>query len=235
MTLHRSYMSTRRSNTNKQNHVRSSFLCIEALESRLVLDSSLLGSLPEVESSVSQKAEIWGQLAPNDLDYPKQKSSLDAIEIERAWERTTGSTEVVVAVLDSGAKLDHRDLYRNIWINQGEIPSSYLPAISLEDASRDQTRLVDVDGDGLVTFWDLNHEANSSRLVGLDRPNDGNEFVDALDLAALDLARPAPGRLGRPKYRPSMLLKLYIYGYLNQVQSSRMGSAATLGGLRLAV
>ena len=46
-------------------------------------------------------------------------------------------------------------------------------------------------------------------------------FVDALDLAALGLARTPPGRMGRPKYRPSMLLKLYIYGYLNKVQSSR--------------
>lgn len=46
-------------------------------------------------------------------------------------------------------------------------------------------------------------------------------FVDALNLAELDLARTPPGRMGRPKYRPSMLLKLYIYGYLNKVQSSR--------------
>ncbi len=46
-------------------------------------------------------------------------------------------------------------------------------------------------------------------------------FVDALDLTSLDLARTVPGRMGRPKYHPSMLLKLYIYGYLNKVQSSR--------------
>ena len=46
-------------------------------------------------------------------------------------------------------------------------------------------------------------------------------FVDALDLATLDLDRTAPGRMGRPKYHPRILLKLYIYGYLNKVQSSR--------------
>ena len=46
-------------------------------------------------------------------------------------------------------------------------------------------------------------------------------FVDALDLASLELDRTPPGRMGRPKYHPSMLLKLYIYGYLNKVQSSR--------------
>ena len=46
-------------------------------------------------------------------------------------------------------------------------------------------------------------------------------FVGALDLATLDLARTPPGRMGRPKYHAAVLLKLYIYGYLNKVQSSR--------------
>ena len=46
-------------------------------------------------------------------------------------------------------------------------------------------------------------------------------FVDALDLTTLELNRTAPGRMGRPKYDPRVLLKLYIYGYLNKVQSSR--------------
>lgn len=44
-------------------------------------------------------------------------------------------------------------------------------------------------------------------------------FVDALDLAALGFADAAA--TGRPGYHPATLLKLYIYGYLNQVQSSR--------------
>ena len=44
-------------------------------------------------------------------------------------------------------------------------------------------------------------------------------FVDELDLAALGFADAAA--TGRPGYHPAMLLKLYIYGYLNQVQSSR--------------
>lgn len=44
-------------------------------------------------------------------------------------------------------------------------------------------------------------------------------FVDELDLTALGFADAAA--TGRPGYHPAMLLKLYIYGYLNQVQSSR--------------
>jgi transposase len=46
-------------------------------------------------------------------------------------------------------------------------------------------------------------------------------FVDALDLAKLGFEGVAPEVTGRPSYHPSALLKLYIYGYLNRVQSSR--------------
>jgi transposase len=45
-------------------------------------------------------------------------------------------------------------------------------------------------------------------------------FVDALDLAELGF-EVEPAETGRPAYHPSALLKLYIYGYLNRVQSSR--------------
>jgi transposase len=56
-------------------------------------------------------------------------------------------------------------------------------------------------------------EENSVRVV--------DAFVDALDLAELGFARVEPAATGRPSYHPSVLLKLYIYGYLNRIQSSR--------------
>jgi transposase/macrodomain Ter protein organizer (MatP/YcbG family) len=46
-------------------------------------------------------------------------------------------------------------------------------------------------------------------------------FVDELDLAGLGFDGVAPEVTGRPSYHPSVLLKLYLYGYLNRVQSSR--------------
>ena len=46
-------------------------------------------------------------------------------------------------------------------------------------------------------------------------------FVDELDLAALGFNGVDPEATGRPSYHPAVLLKLYIYGYLNRVQSSR--------------
>ena len=56
-------------------------------------------------------------------------------------------------------------------------------------------------------------------------PDDPVRFIDAfvegLDLAAVGFARVAPKATGRPGYAPGDLLKLYIYGYLNRVRSSR--------------
>src|SRR5580693_6536292 len=46
-------------------------------------------------------------------------------------------------------------------------------------------------------------------------------FVDELDLGAVGFEGVDPKATGRPSYHPSILLKLYVYGYLNRVQSSR--------------
>lgn len=46
-------------------------------------------------------------------------------------------------------------------------------------------------------------------------------FVDELDLIGLGFEGMTPAATGRPAYHPAMLLKLYVYGYLNKVQSSR--------------
>src|SRR6187401_1147218 len=46
-------------------------------------------------------------------------------------------------------------------------------------------------------------------------------FVDALELGDLGFDGVDPAATGRPGYHPSSMLKLYIYGYLNRVQSSR--------------
>src|SRR6202167_3476242 len=46
-------------------------------------------------------------------------------------------------------------------------------------------------------------------------------FVDELDLAGLGFGGVEPGATGRPAYHPARLRKIYRYGYLNRVQSSR--------------
>jgi transposase len=46
-------------------------------------------------------------------------------------------------------------------------------------------------------------------------------FVEGLDLKELAFARAEPNATGRPPYDPADLLKLYVYGYLNRIRSSR--------------
>ena len=64
--------------------------------------------------------------------------------------------------------------------------------------------------------------------VGADNPvRFIDAFVDGLDLAAAGFGRSVPKATGRPGYAPADLLKLYIYGYLNRVRSSRRLEAET--------
>ncbi len=46
-------------------------------------------------------------------------------------------------------------------------------------------------------------------------------FVDELNLVSLGFDGAIPADTGRPAYHPAVLLKIYIYGYLNRIQSSR--------------
>ena len=64
--------------------------------------------------------------------------------------------------------------------------------------------------------------------VGPDNPvRFIDAFVDGLDLAAASFIHVEPKVTGRPGYAPADLLKLYIYGYLNRVRSSRRLEAET--------
>ena len=58
-------------------------------------------------------------------------------------------------------------------------------------------------------------------------------FIDELDLAALGFAGIVPEVTGRPWCRPATLLKIYIYGYLNRIQSSRRLERETQRNLEL--
>ena len=58
--------------------------------------------------------------------------------------------------------------------------------------------------------------------VGEDNPVRAvDAFVEELDLAGLGFGRAEPAETGRPAYHPADLLKIYIYGYLNRIPSSR--------------
>lgn len=77
----------------------------------------------------------------------------------------------------------------------------------IEKANREQATLLP------DRIEDYVGEGNPVRVI--------DAFVDSLDLEELSFAKAAPAETGRPPYDPRDLLKLYIYGYLNKIRSSR--------------
>jgi subtilisin family serine protease len=90
------------------------------------------------------------------------------IHAPAAWSVTTGSRAVPVAVVDTGIDYNHPDLYANIWLNVAEIPASRLQ------------NLIDVDGDGIITFADLQDPRNQGPGKITDLNHDGR--IDAGDI-----------------------------------------------------
>lgn len=61
---------------------------------------------------------------PNDPDFYRlwgMQSGSGGIDAVSAWDKTTGSSNVIVAVLDTGVEISHPDLIDNLWVNPGEI------------------------------------------------------------------------------------------------------------------
>ena len=65
-----------------------------------------------------------GSLNSPDLAEKKFIPGAD-VQVEKAWELTTGDPSIIVAVLDEGVDVDHEDLQASMWVNEGEIWASH--------------------------------------------------------------------------------------------------------------
>jgi len=83
---------------------------------------------------------------PNDPEFPDQYAH-QLIQMADAWDISTGSRDIVVAVLDTGVDVNHPDLKVNIWINEDEIPNN--------DIDDDNNGFVDD-----VTGWNFADDSN---------------------------------------------------------------------------
>lgn len=111
---------------------------------------------------------------PNDPRYASQWN-LKKIGMEQAWAITTGSTNVVVAVMDTGVNYLHPDLAANIWRNPGET--------GLDAQGRDKTTNgIDDDGNGYV-----------DDVHGIDVQN---HTGDPMDIGYTDSGAPNPNAHG---------------------------------------
>jgi subtilisin family serine protease len=113
---------------------------------------------------------------PNDNYYDEQwglKNTTYGSKAEAAWDSgVTGSLANVIGVIDTGIDYKHPDLYLNIWLNPGEVPNG----------------IIDINNDGLITFFDLNDSSNSAFAWDFDQAGDyGYGYVDAGDLFQNDI------------------------------------------------
>ncbi|WP_439547572.1 S8 family serine peptidase, partial [Sandarakinorhabdus sp.] len=136
---------------------------IAALERNPNVEFAELNASVTVQGSNDPRytgGQLWGMYG--DQTSPTNQFGSQSGE---AWAAGhTGSMKTVIGVIDTGIDYTHPDLYLNIWLNPGEIPTNL--------------GLVDTDGDGLITFRDLNTAANAHAVSDLN----GNGRIDAGDL-----------------------------------------------------
>ena len=87
-----------------------------------------LKSVQGIESATYEE-EVSLRKTPNDRDFANQwslaaQSNNADINIGSVWQKSTGSQDYVVAVVDEGVDVVHSDLKENIWVNRGEIPGN---------------------------------------------------------------------------------------------------------------
>ena len=96
----------------------------------LRLSEATLDAVPEAIAAVAARLpdlvaepdfiRFPSQTTPNDYDTTRLWG-LEKIEAPAAWTVTTGSGDIVVAVIDSGITTNHPDLVANLWVNPGEV------------------------------------------------------------------------------------------------------------------
>jgi len=126
-------------------------------------------------AEVDQQVAI--QFVPNDPGTGSlwgMMSSGAGIKADQAWNISTGSIKNVVGIIDTGIDYTHKDLYKNVFLNQSEIRGlSWF------------TSIIDNDSDGLITFWDLNSAKNWNGTANIQLhlyDYNTNGYIDAGDL-----------------------------------------------------
>jgi len=98
------------------------------------------------EPEIHNLPAISSQLIPIDTKYSDQKSVLSNINLESAWDLTTGSNEVIVAIIDDAIDISHPDLRNNMMAGYDFVDGDNDPSPGLCVDSVNQTEILEQHG-----------------------------------------------------------------------------------------
>ncbi len=143
-------------------------------------------------------------------EAPGQLAAVDqaaATLVDTGCGRCVGSSISPTGAADRGCvEAPRRDVIRSVEFKDISSRGAGMSRF-VEGQDRSQVALIPECLDDVIA------EDNPVRVV--------DAFVQELDLSALGFKGTTPAATGRPSYDPAVLLKIYIYGYLSRVQSSR--------------
>ncbi len=127
-------------------------------------------------------SSTWAPQANLGLIPTEQHAYGPGLWADRAWGLTTGRSEVVIAVTDSGIEWDHYDLLEKHFINVGELshPDAYP-----QDADGEHRNTFDFDGNGVVTIGDWAEDPRLLPDLGQHTTSNPDSVRDPSDLIAL--------------------------------------------------
>ncbi len=154
-------------------------------EASLMIMAELANSAPAI-TGVEREPLMKKYAVPNDPSLGNQWH-LSKVQARQAWQlwdleggETPGDPQIVIAVVDDGVEYTHPDLWKNIWINQDEIPSVYFSLIDDTYGNSDGYVTAeeavnfcgDIDGNGKTDLRDV-IAANSLLVSNTDTDGDG--------------------------------------------------------------
>ncbi|MFN8369231.1 MAG: S8 family serine peptidase [Bacteriovoracaceae bacterium] len=125
--------------------------------------------LPKLFLYLEEDFKLKAFVSPNDDQYGNQ-TELARLDIEKSWDKTTGSNDIIVAVIDTGISANHSDLKNQVYVNSKEIPDNgidddkngFVDDVSGWNFVNNDHKPIDLNGHGTHVSGTIGAEGNNS-------------------------------------------------------------------------
>ncbi len=174
-------------------------------------------SLQQQGFAIEEDAPIYALKVPNDQYFNSNQQDLTAIGAPTAWDVSTGSSSIVIGVIDTGVDLNHPDLVANLWRDPvtNDLGRNFLNAtVSAQDDNGHGTHvagIIGAAGNNAIGIAGTSWNAKIMPLKVLDRNGSGSSsgVINAINYAVLQKTngvnlRVLNASLGGPGYSAAM-------------------------------